>query len=183
MFFYIQICLVCYTLREISGINMEIRKSTKEDIDKILKIFDIARNYMINNGNPTQWEKGYPGRDIVEQDIQNGNSYLIIDNEEVVGTFSFIIGEDETYKNIINGNWRKENTLYGTIHRLASCGKKNGIARTCFDYCSSKINYLRIDTHENNLVMQSAILNYGFKKCGNIFARDRTIRNAYDWYC
>ena len=160
---------------------MEIRKSTLKDINEILNIFDIARNYMISNGNKNQWIEGYPGKDIVEQDIKNGNSYLVIDDNEVVGTFSFIIGEDETYKKIINGNWRKENTLYGTIHRLASNGKRKGIAKVCFDYCSSKINYLKIDTHKDNFSMQKAILKYGFKECGNIFVRNGSIRNAYDW--
>ncbi len=160
---------------------MEIRKSTKDDINEILNIYDIARKYMITNGNASQWNKGYPSKEIVEQDVKNGNSYLIIDNNEIVGTFAFIIGEDETYKKIINGKWRKENALYGTIHRLASNLKKKGIAKLCFDYCSTKIDYLRIDTHKDNISMQSAILKYGFKECGNIFVRDGSIRNAYDW--
>ena len=159
---------------------MEIRKSKKEDINEILNIFVIARKYMLANGNASQWNKGYPSKEIMEQDINNGNSYLIIDNNEIVGTFSFIIGEDATYKKIINGNWRKENTLYGTIHRLASSGKRKGIAKVCFDYCSTKVDYLRIDTHKDNISMQSAILKYGFKECGNIFVRDGSIRNAYD---
>ncbi len=160
---------------------MEIRKSTKDDINEILNIYDIARKYMITNGNASQWNKGYPSKEIVEQDVKNGNSYLIIDNNEIVGTFAFIIGEDKTYKKIINGKWRKENALYGTIHRLASNLKMKGIAKLCFDYCSTKIGYLRIDTHKDNISMQSAILKYGFKECGNIFVRDGSIRNAYDW--
>lgn len=160
---------------------MEVRKSIIDDTNEILKIFDIARNYMMKNGNSSQWVNGYPNKDVVEQDIRNGNSYSILDNDEIVGTFSFIIGEDETYKKIINGNWRKENTLYGTIHRLASNCKRKGISKVCFDYCSSKIDYLRIDTHKDNLSMQSAILKYGFKMCGNIFVKNGSIRNAYDW--
>ena len=159
---------------------MEIRKSTKADENEILNIFDVAKKYMIIHGNPTQWSKKYPGKDIVENDINNGNSYVLIDNDVTVGTFSFIIGEEETYQKIINGNWHK-NKLYGTIHRLASNGKVKGISKACFDFCTSKIDYVRIDTHPNNISMQSAILKYGFKKCGNIFVHDDSIRIAYDY--
>lgn len=159
---------------------MEIRKSTKADEKEILNIFNVAKKYMIIHGNPTQWNKKYPGKDIVENDINNGNSYVLIDNDVIVGTFSFIIGEEENYQKIINGNWHK-NGLYGTIHRLASNGKVKGIAKACFNFCTSKIDYVRIDTHPNNISMQSAILKYGFKKCGNIFVHDGSIRIAYDY--
>ena len=161
---------------------MEVRRSNKEDIKEILNIFSKAREYMIANGNKDQWINGYPSKEIIEEDINNKNSYLIIDNNEIVGTFSFIIGIDETYKRIINGNWHKENIIYGTIHRLASNNKRKGISKVCFDYCSSKINYLRIDTHENNISMKKAILKYGFKECGNIFVKNGSIRTAYDYY-
>ena len=160
---------------------MEIRKSTKADEKEILNIFEVAKKYMIIHGNATQWNKGYPGKDIVENDINNGNNYVVINNGVIVGTFSFIIGAEENYQKIINGNWHK-NKLYGTIHRLASNGKIKGISKTCFNFCTSKIDYVRIDTHPDNIPMQSAILKYGFKECGNIFVHDGSIRIAYDWY-
>lgn len=62
------------------------------------------------------------GKDIVENDINNGNNYVVINNDVIVGTFSFIIGAEENYQKITNGNWHK-NKLYETIHRLASNGK------------------------------------------------------------
>lgn len=160
---------------------MRIRKSSIADKDRILNIFEAAKKYMIAHGNATQWNKEYPGIDIVENDINDGNSYVLVDNDEIVGTFSFIIGYEETYQKIINGNWRK-NKLYGTIHRLASNGKVKGIAKACFDFCTFQIDYVRIDTHPNNISMQSAILKYGFKECGNIFVHDGSIRIAYDWF-
>ena len=42
-------------------------------------------------------------------------------------------------------------------------------------------DYVRIDTHENNHTMQSAITGYGFRKCGNIYASNGTLRTAYDF--
>lgn len=159
---------------------MIIRKTNANDITSVMNIFYIARNYMINNGNATQWENGYPNEDIVNTDISNGNSYVCIDDGEIVGTFSFIIGTDPTYQKIENGHWHQDK-LYGTIHRLASNGQKKGIAKACFDFCISQIDYVRIDTHMDNLSMQAAIKKYGFQKCGTILVRNGGKRLAFDY--
>lgn len=160
---------------------MTIRKSTEKDIYQIMDIFAVARQYMEKNGNQTQWGNGYPGVDLIRSDIVTGNSYVIIEEGEVVGTFTFIIGEEPTYRIIENGNWHRNDT-YGTIHRVASNGKKRGIAKMCFEYCSEQIDYLRIDTHKDNLAMQNAITKFGFRECGIIHVKDGSERIAYDYY-
>jgi L-amino acid N-acyltransferase YncA len=38
--------------------NMEIRKSTREDIKQIMAIFTTAKEYMAAHGNKTQWGDG-----------------------------------------------------------------------------------------------------------------------------
>lgn len=160
---------------------MKIRKSTNEDIQQIMNIFAVARQYMINNGNKMQWEDGYPSEELVCADIQSGNSYVIVSGDEIVGTFSFIIGEEPTYQVIENGAWHYDRA-YGTIHRVASNGRARGIAKVCFEYCAEQIDYLRIDTHRDNTSMQNAITRFGFQKCGSVHVRDGSERIAYD-YC
>lgn len=159
---------------------MEIRKSTGNDIDEILQIFDTARAYMVSQGNTSQWGDGYPGKDVLTKDVASENNYVMIDNGSIVGTFSFIIGDDPTYKIIKDGAWHYDRP-YGTIHRLASSGKTRGIARACFEFCSDLSDYIRIDTHRDNLSMQAAIKNYGFQECGIIFVRDGSERIAFDY--
>ncbi len=159
---------------------MEIRKSTLEDVDRILEIFAIAKGFMDAQGNTTQWEPGYPGRAVLEQDIEQGNSYVLEDNGKVVGTFAFILGEDPTYRVIEQGAWHSTKP-YGTIHRVASDGSVKGIARTCFAYGLTKVDYLRIDTHQNNQSMQAAIRRFGFRECGIIHVRDGSPRIAFDY--
>lgn len=159
---------------------MEIRKSKLEDVNKIMEIFRIARTYMIAQGNTTQWGDGYPGEEVLKTDIENGNNYVIIKDEKIVGTFSFIVGEEPTYQIIKNGEWHC-NKPYGTIHRLASNGTVKGVARTCFEYCLGFIDYLRIDTHKDNISMQAAIKKFGFQTCGNIYVRNGSERIAYDY--
>lgn len=48
---------------------MIIRKGEESDIDDIMSCYDVARQYMRNSGNLTQWVNGYPSRSLVEQEI------------------------------------------------------------------------------------------------------------------
>lgn len=61
-------------------IKMKIRKSRCEDINEIMNIISIAKEYMIVHGNPTQWGADYPGEEVLKSDIMNNNSYVIMDN-------------------------------------------------------------------------------------------------------
>lgn len=124
---------------------MEIRKSTDADVPAILEIFRAAKAYMAAHGNPTQWGGGYPGLPELLPDIARGDSYVLTENGTVVGTFSFIIGDEPTYQVLLNGKWHAERP-YGTIHRLASNGTVCGVARTCFDFCTGLVDYVRVDT-------------------------------------
>ena len=116
---------------------MKIIKANETHIPEILEIYVKARKFMKENGNPTQWEEGYPSREIVEKDIAADHCYVCIENENVAGVFVFIIGEDPTYRVIYQGAWRSEKE-YGTIHRIASDGTTKGFARRCFDFCREK---------------------------------------------
>ena len=97
-----------------------------------------------------------------------------------VGTFTLIVGEEPNYQRIENGAWHSDKP-YGTIHRMASSGAAKGIAKACFAFCCEQIDYLRIDTHRENLTMQAAIQQFGFRKCGTIFVENGTERIAYDY--
>lgn len=159
---------------------MKIRKSRMEDVNDIMNIIAAAKQYMASHGNTTQWVNGYPGEDIIISDIKDNNSYVITHNDIIAGTFSFIIGKEPTYQVIKNGEWHYDRP-YGTIHRLASGGIIRGISRACFEYCLHKMDYIRIDTHKDNISMQAAIENFGFKKCGNVYMLNGTERIAYDY--
>ena len=80
---------------------------------------------------------------------------------------------------VIDGAWHAARP-YGTIHRIASDGTAKGMARFVFDWCAQQIDYLRIDTHENNRPMQAAVLRYGFQPCGVVQVRGDA-RLAFDY--
>lgn len=157
-----------------------VRLAKYEDLDAIMNIYAIARKYMADNGNATQWHDSYPDRELLEKDIQKEQLFVCEEKNTVHGVFAFLIGPDATYSYIEDGAWKSDD-LYGTIHRVASDATEKGIFRQCFDFCKAKIPNLRIDTHKNNHTMQHLIEKNGFERCGIIYVEDATPRIAYQY--
>ncbi len=156
----------------------EIAPATPGDLDRVLEIYAYARKFMAENGNPHQWGTATPRKALLEEDVEKKQLYVVWENGVIHGVFFFFLGEDPTYKKIYEGAWHK-NVPYGTIHRIASDGS-GGIFRACLAYCSSKCDYLRIDTHADNHIMQHVVEKAGFRRCGIIYIADGTPRIAYD---
>ena len=156
---------------------LTIKKATRADLPIMQEIFKCAREYMKNTGNPTQWGTSGPPISHVELDISRGVSYIVYDDGNPVGTFSFTIGEEPTYKHI-DGAWLNDKP-YGAMHRIASNGKAKGVFEFCYNFCLGFGVDIRIDTHENNSTMRHLIEKVGFTYCGIITVEDGTLRLAF----
>lgn len=157
---------------------MIIREAKLEDMDRILEIYDIAKTFMRKTGNMHQWNSSYPGREVLEEDIDKHHLFVMEEAHIIHSVFAFIIGEDPTYK-IIEGAWL-DDSLYGTIHRIASDGTLHQVFKKAIDFCSERCAHIRVDTHEDNKVMQKVILKNGFKETGIIYVSDGSPRRAYE---
>ena len=159
---------------------MEVRKANMSDLEKILEIYAGAREFMRNNGNPSQWGGSYPEVETVKEDIDGGNLQLICENGEILGVFAFFEEGDKDYLHI-NGAWL--NSLpFAAIHRVASAGKKGGIMAECVKYCLEFTDNLKIDTHEDNFPMQRSLERLGFVRCGKVNIPGAGERIAYQLY-
>lgn len=157
---------------------MSIRLATYNDLDAIHEIFNIAKTKMINDGNLSQWQDiDYPFC-YTKEDIKKNQCYVVIEDNEIVATFVFIIGEDPTYSYIEDGQWLN-NKPYGTIHRIASNNKVKHIFKEVMDYVLTYNVDIRIDTHKDNKRMIHLIESNLFKYCGIIYVRDGTPRLVY----
>ena len=58
------------------GVIMVIRKTSMEDLEQVLLLYQEARQFMQDHGNPHQWGQFYPPREIVEQDIRREEVFL-----------------------------------------------------------------------------------------------------------
>lgn len=156
-----------------------IRLATTEDLKEICEIYAYARKFMAEHGNPAQWGDSLPREEVLKQDIEKQHLYVIEKEGKMQGVFALIIGEDPTYQKIEQGAW-KDDSMYGTLHRIASAPDVHGIMKQVLDFAAQKIDHLRIDTHEDNQVMQHLIEKNGFEKCGIIYVADGTPRIAYE---
>jgi len=156
----------------------QIRKAQREDLPRIEEIYAYARKFMAETGNPNQWGTTTPASSLLEEDIQKGDLYVLTFENVIHGVFYFYIGIDPTYGIIEDGQWRSD-TAYGTIHRIAGDGS-GGILATAVAFGKTQIGHLRIDTHEDNKIMQHAVAKQGFQRAGIIHLANGSPRIAYD---
>jgi len=157
-----------------------IRLAKLEEIEQILTVYAAARAFMRAAGNPTQWGNTHPAVETLLDDIAKGRLYVVADKEDkVCACFALIGGEDPTYAEI-DGAWRSD-APYGTLHRVASDGSQKGIFNQCAAFAKKKFDHLRIDTHEDNIPMQTVIKRNGFVYTGIIICANGTPRLAFDW--
>ncbi len=159
---------------------MFIRKTTTDDIPRLMEIFAIARRFMQQTGNPSQWGDDYPGEMLIRDDIVQGDSFVCEESGQILATFVLRPGNDPTYDHIYSGVWPNDNP-YATIHRIASSGTKSGMFAAAIGYALQTYATLRIDTHEDNRVMQHLILTNGFRYCGIIHCWNGSPRLAYQY--
>ena len=82
---------------------MKIRKSTEQDLVRMMEIYAHAREFMVRNGNPNQWGTSKPARETIEEDIKLGRSYVCVEDEKIAATFFYLPGVDPTYVKIYDG--------------------------------------------------------------------------------
>ena len=167
---------------------LEIRKTTEGNLGALMPIFDEARATIATLGID-QWQNGYPNHEVILADIKKAQSYCILSENEIVGTFALIDDGEPTYNEIFDGKWLTGDgrEQYFAIHRVAisvKCRGK-GIATAMIEYCSERAREakkasLRIDTHRGNVVMRKMLEKNGFLHCGTIYLESGDERVAYE---
>lgn len=162
---------------------MIIRHAVPEDMDRMMEIYAYARHFMAEHGNPDQWcRRSWPPEALIRSDIAAGNSYVCVCDDRIAGTFFYQYGRniEPAYLTIEAGKWLDDGP-YGVVHRLAGSGDAKGVGAFCLDWAFEKCGHLRVDTHEDNYVMQNLLKKSGFVSCGIIHVtEDGTPRLAYE---
>jgi ribosomal protein S18 acetylase RimI-like enzyme len=164
---------------------MEFRKTDKTDINEIMGIIQQAQAYFKANGID-QWQNNYPNAETIGNDVSNGNSYVLLKDNQVVATAAIIFDKDITYDNIYEGQWLSDNQ-YVVIHRIAvsnsykGLGLGNEIIKKVEQLCANNgVRSIRIDTHGQNLSMQRLLKKNDFQHCGIIYLQDGNKRIAFE---
>ena len=90
-----------------------IRGAQQNDWQDIMDIYAIARAFMKQAGNPTQWGDKNPDPAVIRRDMADGNFFVLEREGRVQAVFSLVPGPDPTYGEI-DGAWLRD-TPYWAI--------------------------------------------------------------------
>ena len=82
---------------------MEFRIAREKDLERMCEITAQAKAGLKNLGLD-QWQKGYPSREIWENDIKNQCTYVAEEDGIILGIFAFQTTPDISYYEI-EGEW------------------------------------------------------------------------------
>lgn len=164
---------------------MKIRKARRTEAEVCYSFINDAREYHAKLGF-IQWHEGYPVLQTIIDDINAGIGYAFVDdNDNPIGYFCFIVGDEPAYK-VIDGAWLNDNP-YAVVHRMAfsKSGRGRGLSSKAINLIKELAVYLgiktiRVDTQEENKVMQHILDKEGFIHCGYVHF-DGGPKLAYQW--
>ena len=110
---------------------MEFRIAREKDLERMCEITAQAKAGLKNLGLD-QWQKGYPSREIWENDIKNQCTYVAEEDGIILGIFAFQTTPDISYYEI-EGEWISVGP-YAAMHRVcvAEEAKGKGVAGKMF---------------------------------------------------
>ena len=160
------------------GPSLAVRAAEMDEVPRILELVAHSRSIMRANGNDVQWD-GYPGADLIGSDISKGIGHVVTLDGVAVGYFALLLEPEPTYAYIEEGQWLDDTTPYCTIHRLACAEGVHGIAQCAFAWSEAQCASVRVDTHKSNHIMLHIFQRHGYTRCGVVYMRDGTPREAY----
>ncbi len=165
--------------------NIIFRKSQPDDIPQIMEIICQAQECFKLKG-VDQWQNNYPNISIINADIETETSYVITDNQIVIGTVVVSFNGEDSYNKIYNGQWLS-NQRYAVVHRMAISNQHKGLGyashmfKEIENLCvKNNICSIKVDTHQQNLTMLKLLPKNGFIYCGTVLLEDNSERMAYE---
>ena len=148
-----------------------LRKTKLEELEQVMKIIEDGRTFLKEQGI-NQWQHGEPSREMIINDINEGISYVFEKSGEIVAT-AMLSSFDEDYEKYPT-IWTKCSN-YLVIHRLAikkeyrSQGVGHKFMNDIILFAKeNSVEYIRIDTHKDNVIMRKYLSKNSFKELGKI---------------
>lgn len=163
---------------------MDLRKAKPTEAEICYQCIEDARAYHKSMGFE-QWHPNYPILQTILDDIAQNTGYAFVDEQGVIGYCCVIFGDEPAYHKI-DGAWKTDRP-YAVVHRMAFSRKERGrgLSKEAFrllkELClSNHISAIRVDTQDENKVMQHILKREGFVYCGLIQFNGGP-KLAYEW--
>jgi GNAT superfamily N-acetyltransferase len=124
--------------------NLSFRKPIADELDVIYSIYEAAIKHMESN-NIFQWDKIYPDKTVLAEDMQKSELIIGVLGEEIAVAFVLNQECDEQYQ---NGNWKYPDASYCVVHRLCVNPKfqKMGIGTRTMLYIADEVKRKGIES-------------------------------------
>lgn len=162
---------------------MKLERALRDDLPAVDEILRQGRNYLSAQGLD-QWQKFAPVPEETRAFFARGEQYVVRENNEVAGVC--VIVDDEPAYRTIEGAWRCGGR-YVAVHRVAVSPvfRRRGVASALFAGAARiarerGARSVRIDTHEGNIPMRTALEKNGFCACGTVVIATGEMRIAYE---
>lgn len=161
---------------------MIFRKATEADIDAVAEIMASA-SARLGAAGIDQWQRGYPNRSSVEQDVKNGVGMVLSEGDTILVYGAVIFTGEPAYDDLTGGEWLRSGD-YACVHRLCTneifvgMGFSKHFMLAAEAMAAERVGSIRIDTHPDNQIMQSLIGRLGYTYCGDVVIESR--RLAYE---
>ena len=163
---------------------MELRLARPPEAGQCYQCIEDARAYHRSLGFE-QWHPDYPTLQTILDDIARGIGYAFVDSSGVIGYCCIVFGDEPAYREI-SGAWKTDRP-YAVVHRMAFCSRARGtrLSSQAFHLIqalcqSNRVDAIRVDTQEENKVMQHVLDREGFAYCG-LVQFDGGPKLAYEW--
>ena len=163
---------------------MILRKARKGEEYAAYQCIEDARVYHKSLGF-VQWHPNYPTLSTIEGDTKDGTGFVFVEDDVILGYCCIIIGDEPAY-HVIDGAW-KTDRAYAVVHRMAFAEHSRGksLSSQAFslikEFCAENgIGAIRVDTQDENKVMQHILEREDFEYCG-LVTFDGGPKLAYEW--
>ena len=161
---------------------MIFRKATTADIDTIERMIKAASG-RLGAAGIDQWQRGYPNRTSIENDVEAGVGMVLALGNEILAYGAVIFTGEPAYNDLTGGKWLT-NGEYAVVHRLCvseifvGMGFAKQFMSAAEAMAAERVKSFRIDTHPDNKIMQNLVERMGFTYCGDVVIESR--RLAYE---
>ena len=151
----------------------KIRLAKREDADKIVKLFEDAKE-KFKIEKTFQWAGTYPNIESFLSDLENNVVYVYEEDEAILGASTIQYSIDHNY-DYIDGAWLNDEP-YASIHRIVVDRKAQckNIGSKLYKKCEEEIyknnvKNVRVDTYKLNNSMIRLLEKNGFTEVGIIY--------------
>ena len=123
-----------------------------------------------------QWQDGYPNIEVIENDIANGEGFVLTDGNTIIVYCAVLINNEPEYKKII-GQWLT-NEDFVVVHRIAITKSYLGqsLSRIMLQNIESfaqnnSIFSIKVDTNFDNFAMLKIFEKMDYTYCGEVYFR------------